>query len=265
MSTALAPTGIDRVDLATRTWQASSLLPAHFRNTDGSVKVADLQIASLTLNALDIDPVRNLPDVYVVNGRCGLMAEVQRAIAARDGWELELVEATPMSATWRIRRPGGQWKLATVTMAQAVKAGWTRNKCYETMPERMLSARACTLAVSLNAPGILRGMADAVTELDMAIPAEGDGKPTTDERAFLRACIDRFGDGARAWLFGVAKSDELPNIDGPRFTLADRDRLAWHLLNAQQITEPGAAPAAPDEGDAAEPVPADVHDDTEPA
>jgi hypothetical protein len=82
-----------------------------------------------------------------------------------------------------------------------------------------------------------------------------------DNRATLIAAWDRLGPGAQTWLAGMAKTNGIPNVRGATHLLTHRDRLSWLILVAQLMHEPAAA----EEGDADEPVPADVHDDTEPA
>jgi hypothetical protein len=251
MSTEIVPTGIDRVDVAVRRWAASSLLPDHFKK-DGVVKVADVIIAATTLDALDLDPVLNLSDVYVIHGNVGLMAELQRTLLARAGYGFKLVEATAESATVGIGREGGQVHLVTVTMAQAEKAGWTSSAMYTKMPERMLTARATTLAVSLYAPEVLRGMETAGVELD--VPTQPANRPSPEDRALLRRALDELHPNTRAQLAADARGDGIPNIDGPRLTHLHRDRLAWLILAALDV--PG-----PDETATDEPTPPDVHDD----
>jgi hypothetical protein len=93
--------------------------------------------------------------------------------------------------------------------------------------------------------------------------AKADPFITRDEAGFLAAAIQALSEPAVEWLDGTAGADPLNiphNIYGPQFRRSHRDRLAWHIVVAQRIK-----PAAPEEGDADEPVPADVHDDTEPA
>jgi phage recombination protein Bet len=78
-----------------------------------------------------------------------------------------------------------------------------------------------------------------------------------DHRTFLSYALDNLGPNAKAWLLPIKNADKIPSVAADYFKNAHRDRLAWHILHAQQITEP--------EADADEPVPAHVHhDDTSP-
>jgi hypothetical protein len=71
----------------------------------------------------------------------------------------------------------------------------------------------------------------------------------------LNFALDKLGPDAKAWLLPVKNADKIPSVGAEYFKVAHRDRLAWHILHAQQIAE-----AEPDVPDADEPVPADVHD-----
>jgi hypothetical protein len=139
------------------------------------------------------------------------------------------------------------------------------------MPSHMLGKVALSLGLRRAFPGIVPG--DIDDDSDEIIPA--DDEPAApmiaeDHRATLGYAIAALPAAAQAWLLPVKNADHIPSIASPRFTETNRDRLSWHILRAQQIhpinpPESAVAPAAPDEGDADEPVPADVHDDTEPA
>jgi hypothetical protein len=253
------PTGIDPVDRAVATWRPASMVPAQFKDKDGHVQLADLQLAGMWLYALEVPPVPNLPAVYVIKGRVGIMAELQRALIARAGWDLEVVESTADAATVRIRRAGDrQWKPAvTVTMADAKRAGWTNRKKadvpsnYELIPDRMLAARACTKAISLYAPGALVGIAapaahvaelDEESSADMGetaaegsrlVPPRSVGpsgatipehlrEPEVDPetRAKLIVRVEALTDEQRDALGAVVHPMKVPNLRSARFTAA---------------------------------------------
>jgi hypothetical protein len=175
------PTGIDEIDRAVATWRPASMVPAQFKTKAGAVNVEDLALAAHWLHVLDVPPLPNIPDVYVIKGRVGLMAALQRALAARAGYDLEVTEETDQRATVRIRPAGGAWKPSvTVTIEQARQAGWADRSAnnpyepsnYEKIPARMLAARACTHALDLYAAGVRRGIAAAA--VSVAEPADND-------------------------------------------------------------------------------------------
>ena len=125
-------------------------------------------------------PKNNLADTYVVHGRFGMMAALQTALAQREGVDVREVDISDSSATVRVllpgEREGAEGQLFTVTMAQAVKAGWARrNPCYASMPEKMLHACAVTAGnVNAWAPGVLRGIRIALARSSVA-PLDLDG------------------------------------------------------------------------------------------
>jgi phage recombination protein Bet len=86
--------------------------------------------------------------------------------------------------------------------------------------------------------------------------ADANNMIAEDHRTFLNYALDNLGPNAKAWLLPVKNADKIPSVGAEYFRVAHRDRLAWHILHAQQITEPEQTDEA---------VPAHVHDDTEPA
>ena len=161
------------------------MVPAQFKTQQGQVKMGDLALAATWLHVIDVPPVPNIPDVFVIKGRVGLMAGLQIALAERDGYEIEVVTSTAKMATVRIRQIGAKdWKpYVTVTYAQAEQAGWTKRSAnspdqpsnYELMPDRMLAARAVTKAIGFYAPGVRRGIrARAAGVADLADEEDGE-------------------------------------------------------------------------------------------
>ena len=170
-------TGIRLVDESVLWWGRANLCPVAYRigqKDDGATDWPNLVIGAASLYALDANPIRNLPDTYVVHGRFGMMAALQTAFAQREGVDVQVVDARDDLATVRILRPGERdGQVFTVTMAEAERAGWARrNPCYQSMPQKMLLARATTSAINAVAPGVLRGIASTVRPY-AALDAEG--------------------------------------------------------------------------------------------
>jgi hypothetical protein len=151
-------------------------------------------------------------------------------------------------------------------VAVAVFAEYTTGEGrWKTAPTAQLAKCAEALAIRKSFTEDLSGLytddeLDNVADIAPPPAVAPDPLVPRDESNFLRAAIDALGDQARDWLLGVAKADAIPNISGGKFRRSHRDRLAWHIIVAQRIK-----PGGPDVPDADEPVPADVHDDTEPA
>jgi hypothetical protein len=174
-------TGIAPVDLAVIRWGQANLCPTSYRigqKDDGATDWPNLLIGAISCHALDIDPIRNLPDTYVVHGRFGMMAALQIALAQRDGIDLQIVSADATAATVRIVRPHDppEGHLMTVTMKEAETAGWAgRNPCYKSMPRQMLTCRGFTSIVAAYAPGVLRGISSRLAPVGVAL--DDDGAP----------------------------------------------------------------------------------------
>lgn len=172
----LVPTGIGTVDVAVRHWGASTLLPGAFKDKNGNVLWADVQVACLTLDALDLQPRLNLPGVYVINGVVGFYAALQIALAQRAGYDIEARLESKERCVVELFKPGelrqeGHGRLVEFTIEEAKEAGWyDRNKANWTgQPRAMLYARAVTKAIRHNAPGVLRGI---VAQLDGVAPTD---------------------------------------------------------------------------------------------
>jgi hypothetical protein len=264
----LANTGIPIVDLAAQIWVHSSMLPKWFidKNT-GAVLTGDVLVACMYLDGNDMDPRVCLPDAYVINGRPNLLAEAQRALCRRHGIDLEVVSSSPEHATVAITVPGGARREITVTMDQAIRAGWTKSEMYQKMPERMLIARACTQAISLYAPEVKRGMdaADPAASRDrIAIAPDGatippaDREPPIDpdDRAAIIAAVKELPAWQREWFRRRWKDPPelgglgLPNLNSDGRLSAAHGALARYMLR-------DAEAAAQLEED----IPVEVHDD----
>ena len=187
------PTGVQLVDEAVLYWGRANLCPTSYRigqKDDGAPNWPDLLVAGASLHALDVPPIRNLPDTYVVHGRFGMMAALQTALAQREGVDVRQVAVSDAEATVRVILPGeapdAEGQLFTVTYKQAERAGWVkRNPCYASMPQKMLPARATTAGINARAPGVLRGIALRIAHVapldldDLPSPLSvGAGSPT---------------------------------------------------------------------------------------
>jgi hypothetical protein len=127
-------------------------------------KPDEILIAYFGLHDIGVRPGPNsLHKCYVVKGKPGYMAQLQKAVAHRHGWDVEPVEGRcdHESATVRIRRSGTDepWRHVTFTMEDAVRAGLPdSNPTYKTYPTDMLIARATTRAIGRYCPEVLLGI-----------------------------------------------------------------------------------------------------------
>ena len=260
-------TAVERYGADVATIGESSFCPSHFRDKHtGQPHWEDLAYAVEWLRRKRLDPLTNIDQVYVVGGKVNALAELQRTLVRRAGFDLEVVESDDDHAIVQIRRlPVGPgipleaypWRQATVTMAEAVKAKWPeRNPSYGLMPARMLVARACTRAISLYAPeasrlaGLEEG-ANSTTDIapsgseggrdERTAPANRDDWHTIPSRVEPRVSperIDHLEGQIRSLsladqdsLRKIAKALHMPNLRGPLFTL--RDAALLHRLIAE--------------------------------
>ena len=259
-------TAVERYGADVATIGESSFCPSHFRDKQtGQPHWEDLAYAVEWLRRKRLDPLTNIDQVYVVGGKVNALAELQRTLVRRAGFDLEVVESDDDHAVVRIRRlPVGPgipddaypWRQVTVTMAEAQKAKWPeRNPSYNLMPARMLVARACTRAISLYAPEASRlaGLEEgANTTTDIAPSGSEDGR---DERLapagrdnwhtvrrdeptvaieridHLEAQIKALSLADQDSLRKIAKALHMPNLRGPLFTI--RDAALLHRLIAE--------------------------------
>jgi len=265
-------TAVERYGADVATIGESSFCPSHFRDKQtGQPHWEDLAYAVEWLRRKRLDPLTNIDQVYVVGGKVNALAELQRTLVRRAGFDLEVVESDDDHAVVRIRRlPVGPgipleaypWRQVTVTMAEAQKAKWPeRNPSYNLMPARMLVARACTRAISLYAPEASRlaGLEEgANTTTDIApsgseggrderlAPAGRDDWHTIPSRVPSRVepeRIDHLEGQIRSLsladqdsLRKIAKALHMPNLRGPLFTI--RDAALLHRLIAELRPEP---------------------------
>jgi hypothetical protein len=158
------PTGIDAVDRAVAVWSSPLMCPANFKK-DGRIDKVGLALAASWLYALDVPPAANIGGLYLVNGRIGIYADLQRALIARDGYQLEVIDSSAERCEVRIRHYDGPWHHVVYTHQQAVTANLAVKDVWKHYPTEMLVARACTRAINIYAPGALRGITAAADHI----------------------------------------------------------------------------------------------------
>lgn len=167
-NSAFVPRSLDDAEAMAKRLAQSILIPEHFRNSPANVFWA------MALGAdLGMSPAQALQAIYVVNGRPGMYADAMVAVVLASGvcHAFDCLESSPARAVFETRRLGrdgrpGAAQRKVVTIEDAERAGWTRNKKYATEPQRMLEARCKSWLARLVYPDVLRGMS-AVEDLEV--------------------------------------------------------------------------------------------------
>jgi hypothetical protein len=145
----------------------SALVPKHFQG-----KMADVIVALAVARDLGENPLTFLQSIHIVHGVAGfsskwLIARVNSSSSFRGRLRFRVEDrgTLPNSKLRDLRVTAyatdaetGEEVAETVTMAQALAEGWTKNEKYHTMPEVMLRYRAATFFVRFNCPELLYGM-----------------------------------------------------------------------------------------------------------
>jgi hypothetical protein len=152
---------------------ATQFAPEQFRG-----KPAEAAVAIIAGAEVGLSPLQALQSTYVIGGRPAYYARTMVALAQRQGHEVWTEKETPASVTVCGRRAGSdQIEQVTVTLEQARKAGWTRNKQYDSNPVDMLWARAASKVCRRIAADALLGIPYSVEELQ-----DGDAQEAKPRR-----------------------------------------------------------------------------------
>ncbi len=155
----LNPARFDQIARLAKTFANTDLVPPHFKGKPENCFVA-LQMAFRSR----IDPMVALQNLYLVQGKPGMSAQLAIALANRSGLLRGPIsfKESGSGASYEVKafattRDGHEISSkASMKMAQA--EGWTRNPKYGTMPEVMLRYRAATFLVRQHLPEVLLGM-----------------------------------------------------------------------------------------------------------
>jgi len=138
-------------------------------------------------NALGLPPLA-AAELSVIRGRLVVSAKLLRALAARGGYRVLRVEATPESCTAQlVDRETGEaiGDPATFTMEMAQRAGLVRERsAWKTHPQRMLWARASKMVIDDHAPEVALGLAldDEVQEITGEVWEEPEPEPEPEPK-----------------------------------------------------------------------------------
>lgn len=103
-------------------------------------------------------------DLFVINGRVGMSAELMRALAMRAGHRIDLELADDAATAAGTRGDSGATCTVTWTLADAKRAG-LRHGVWDKYPRAMLAARATSELCRMLFPDVLRGVSYTAEEL----------------------------------------------------------------------------------------------------
>lgn len=158
---------------------ASSFLPMSLRkkgkdswkNQDELAN--DAAAVILAGKSVGMDPMQAVQNIFPVHGMPSMYARSMTALVISKGHQVERVDASDQSVTWRGRRRGTEsWQTFTWTIDRAKKAGYTSNAKYTSDPIGMLSAKAAAEMCRVMFPDVLLGMAYSVEDLELEPDAE---------------------------------------------------------------------------------------------
>jgi hypothetical protein len=196
-SLALMMGNLDGMIRAAGALRKSGLIPAAVKSDEAALAII------LAGRELGMQPMEAFRSFHVINGKPTMDASAQLARAIRAGVAVEWPEQTDKVATCVLTR-GAKTHKSTFTIAQAERAGLTRNPTWKSFPEAMLRARAITAGIRAFCPDVVGGPMYSPDEaadpepvvVDQRRPAlTVDPTPPTwtdDERASWEESIAKF-------------------------------------------------------------------------
>jgi hypothetical protein len=220
-------------------------------------------------------PMQSLAGIDVIDGRPSFSPELMRALVARAGHRLDIIESTDERCTLAGRRADtGAGAQVTWTIADAQRAGLAGRGAWRTYPRAMLVARATSELCRQLWPDIIAGLSygpeevatlrggewneqpaeiDTVVELEPYRGAEVELAELVDDPA--RTTFDELR--ALAGTPAAAELRQMAEAAGRRLTVAEFDAYpAWrsqvheHLQRVLEAegAEGRGAPVATDDG-----------------
>ena len=187
----------DELWRAANAFAGSRMVPAHFQNQPQDCFV----VVQLALE-LGIAPLTALQNIFMISGRPGFSAKLAIALANRSGafagpirYNVDRGDGKRESLAVTAYAPtkDGEVVEVTITMAQAMADGWTKNPKYKSIPEQMLRLRAAKWLIDLHCPEILLG-------LDIAEDSGYKSHSATPQRTSTGGIVDTQPQGLEAVL-----------------------------------------------------------------
>lgn len=147
---------------AANAYSQSRMVPAHFFNNPQDCYVV-VELAS----QLGVPALTALQNIFMISGRPGFKAQFAVALANKAKvfagpirHKVERGDGKPESLAVTAYAPthDGDTVEVAVSMAQAMKEGWTKNSKYKSIPEQMLRWRSSAWLINLYCPEVLLGL-----------------------------------------------------------------------------------------------------------
>ena len=147
---------------AANAYSQSRMVPAHFFNNPQDCYVV-VELAS----QLGVPALTALQNIFMISGRPGFKAQFAVALANKSKvfagpirHKVERGDGKPESLVVTAYAPthDGDTVEVAVSMAQAMKEGWTKNSKYKSIPEQMLRWRSSAWLINLYCPEVLLGL-----------------------------------------------------------------------------------------------------------
>lgn len=155
---------------------STTLVPKSYQG-----KPAEGTAAIMYGTELGLNPIQSLQQVMVINGKPSIESRTMVALLKMRGYRFTTDESSPQRVTVTGTSPSGETETSTWTFERAQKAGFTRNKLYNSIPEQMLYAKAATEVCRRLAPDVLLGISYSTEEMQLGF-GESDPVRATAER-----------------------------------------------------------------------------------
>lgn len=236
----------------------SGMLPQAYRRNPANVLWAVEYGA-----ALGIPPVVAIGLIHVMDGKPVASATMIGGLVRKAGHRLR-VESDDTRAVAKISRSDDKdyWFEASFSMADANRAGVSRNPTWSKYPKAMMEARAITAVARKACPEVLMGVQYTAEELGgsaaledlpavAAAPAAvvSDGRWSDKERAAFCAELNRMGieyDAAAAW--SESRGKPRPSAMAPALRAKMLQALAGPLRAEFDAWVAAQAPAVDEDG-----------------
>lgn len=158
----------------------SNMCPAQFKGKPDDIVVAGYGLAD---NGIRLS-FSTLAQVYVIQGRPSYMAQIQSAMAALNGIDVQPVEelCDTKSATVEVTMPNGRTHRVSFTWEEAVRGNLAGKDTYKQFPAAMLVARATTRAVDRHCPAVKLGLAGSINMMELGtVPTDARELPADSD------------------------------------------------------------------------------------